>query len=93
MKDFPCLFMVNRKYRLPLCAIALSSVVVLSGCGGGTSIKQGPEAGSYQQGSPGWPHRIRFQPQLVLINEVRESNAQLYDYRRTRSELRFVRQL
>ena len=33
-----------------------------------------------------------FSPQLVLINEVRKSSAQLYDYRRNRAELRFVRQ-
>ena len=33
-----------------------------------------------------------FSPQLVLVNEARESNAQLYDYRRNRAELRFVRQ-
>ena len=33
-----------------------------------------------------------FSPQLVLVNEARESNAQLHDYDRTRAELRFVRQ-
>ena len=33
-----------------------------------------------------------FSPQLVLVKETRESNAQLYDYERTRAELRFVRQ-
>ena len=33
-----------------------------------------------------------FSPQLVVVNESRESNAQLYDYKRTRAELRFVRQ-
>ena len=33
-----------------------------------------------------------FSPQFVLVNEARESNAQLYDYKRTRAELRFVRQ-
>ncbi len=33
-----------------------------------------------------------FSPQLVLVHEVRESNAQLYDYKRTRAELQFVRQ-
>ncbi len=33
-----------------------------------------------------------FSPQLVVVNEQRESNAQLYDYKRTRAELRFVRQ-
>ena len=30
---------------------------------------------------------LGFSPQLALINEVRESNAQLYDYRRNRVEL------
>lgn len=33
-----------------------------------------------------------FSPKLVLVNETRESNAQLYDYRRNRTELQFVRQ-
>ena len=33
-----------------------------------------------------------FSPKLVLVNEIRESNAQLYDYRRNRAELQFVRQ-
>lgn len=33
-----------------------------------------------------------FSPQLIVVNEKRESNAQLYDYTRTRAELRFVRQ-
>ena len=33
-----------------------------------------------------------FSPQLVVVSEERESNAQLYDYERTRAELRFVRQ-
>lgn len=33
-----------------------------------------------------------FSPKLVLVKEARESNAQLYDYERTRAELRFVRQ-
>ena len=33
-----------------------------------------------------------FSPQLVLVNEVRKSNAQLHDYRRNRAELQFVRQ-
>ncbi len=33
-----------------------------------------------------------FSPKLALINEVRESSAQLYDYRRDRAELQFVRQ-
>ncbi len=33
-----------------------------------------------------------FSPQFVVVNEARESNAQLYDYKRTRAELRFVRQ-
>ena len=34
-----------------------------------------------------------FSPKLVLVREIRESNAQLYDYRRTRAQLEFVRQL
>ncbi len=33
-----------------------------------------------------------FGPKLVLVNEIRTSNAQLYDYRRNRAELQFVRQ-
>ena len=33
-----------------------------------------------------------FSPQLVVTNEVRDTNAQLYDYKRTRAELRAVRQ-
>ena len=33
-----------------------------------------------------------FSPELVLVNEERESNAQLHGYRRNRVELRFVRQ-
>ncbi len=33
-----------------------------------------------------------FSPQLVVTNEVRDTNAQLYDYKRTNVELRFVRQ-
>lgn len=33
-----------------------------------------------------------FSPQLVLANEVRKSNAQLYHYDRNRAELRLVRQ-
>ena len=33
-----------------------------------------------------------FSPQIVLVNEARESNAQLYDYKRNRAELRIVRQ-
>ena len=33
-----------------------------------------------------------FSPQLVAVHEERETNAQLYDYQRTRGELRFVRQ-
>ena len=32
-----------------------------------------------------------FSPQLVLVNEARTSNAQLYDYRRNRAELRVQR--
>ena len=33
-----------------------------------------------------------FSPQLSVVNEVRTTNAQLYDYKRTGGELRFVRQ-
>ena len=33
-----------------------------------------------------------FSPELVVVEEERESNAQLRDYERTRGELRFVRQ-
>ena len=33
-----------------------------------------------------------FSPEVVLVNETRETNAQLYDYQRTHGELRFVRQ-
>ncbi len=33
-----------------------------------------------------------FSPELVVVNERRTTNAQLYDYKRTRGELRFVRQ-
>ena len=33
-----------------------------------------------------------FSPQLVLVNELRDSNAQLYGYKRNRAELGFVRQ-
>ena len=33
-----------------------------------------------------------FSPRLVLVNEARESDAQLYDYRRTRLEVGFVQQ-
>ena len=33
-----------------------------------------------------------FSPELVLVNEVRRSNAQLHDYGKNRAELRFVRQ-
>ena len=33
-----------------------------------------------------------FSPQLVVTNEARDTNAQLYDYKRTNLELRFVRQ-
>ena len=33
-----------------------------------------------------------FSPELIVVNEERETNAQLYDYERTRGELRFVRQ-
>ena len=33
-----------------------------------------------------------FSPELVVVHEERETNAQLYDFERTRGELRFVRQ-
>ena len=33
-----------------------------------------------------------FSPQLVVTNEARDTNAQLYDYKRTRAEVRAVRQ-
>ena len=33
-----------------------------------------------------------FSPELVVVNEERETNAQLHDFRRTRGELRFVQQ-
>ena len=33
-----------------------------------------------------------FSPELGIVHEVRETNAQLYDYERTSGELRFVRQ-
>ncbi len=33
-----------------------------------------------------------FSPQLVLVNEVRKTNAQALDYKRNRGELRFIRQ-
>ena len=33
-----------------------------------------------------------FSPQLVVTNEARDTNAQLYDYKRARAELRAVRQ-
>ena len=33
-----------------------------------------------------------FSPELVVVREERATNAQLYDYERTRGELRFVRQ-
>ena len=35
---------------------------------------------------------LGFSPELVVIHEERETNAQLYDFKRTRGELRFVRQ-
>ena len=35
---------------------------------------------------------LGLSPQLVLVNESRTSNAQLYDYQRNRAELRFQRQ-
>ena len=33
-----------------------------------------------------------FSPQIALAREARNTNAQLYDYRRTRTEIRFQRQ-
>ena len=33
-----------------------------------------------------------FSPELVVVHEERETNAQLYDFKRTRGEIRFVRQ-
>ena len=33
-----------------------------------------------------------FSPELVVVHEERETNAQAYDFKRTRGELRFVRQ-
>ena len=33
-----------------------------------------------------------FSPEFVAVHEERDTNAQLYDYQRTRGELRFVRQ-
>ncbi|MDE0409129.1 MAG: porin family protein [Alphaproteobacteria bacterium] len=33
-----------------------------------------------------------FSPELVVVDEKRETNAQLYDFERTRGELRFVQQ-
>ena len=33
-----------------------------------------------------------FSPQVVLVNEARSTNAQIYDYRRNRAELQFQRQ-
>ena len=35
---------------------------------------------------------IGFSPELALVHETRDSNAQLHDYRRTSGELRFVQQ-
>ena len=35
---------------------------------------------------------LGFSPKLVLVYEARESNAQLYDYRRRRAELQFTHQ-
>ena len=35
---------------------------------------------------------VGFSPAIVAVHEERETNAQLYDYKRTRGELRFVRQ-
>ena len=33
-----------------------------------------------------------FSPEVGVVHEVRKTNAQLFDYERTRGELRFVRQ-
>ena len=33
-----------------------------------------------------------FSPELVVVNEERETNAQFFDFKRTRGELRFVQQ-
>ena len=33
-----------------------------------------------------------FSPEVGVVHEVRDTNAQLYDYERTSGELRFVRQ-
>ena len=35
---------------------------------------------------------LGFSPQLVAVHEERETNAQLYDFKRTRGEIRFVQQ-
>ena len=35
---------------------------------------------------------LGFSPELALVHETRDSNAQLHDYRRTSGELRFVQQ-
>ena len=35
---------------------------------------------------------FRFSPQLALIHEARQTNAQAQDFERNRAELRFVRQ-
>ena len=35
---------------------------------------------------------LGFSPQLAVVHETRDSNAQLHDYRRTSGELRFVQQ-
>ena len=35
---------------------------------------------------------LGFSPELVVVNEERETNAQLHDFDRTRGELRFVQQ-
>ena len=33
-----------------------------------------------------------FSPELVVTNEARTTNAQLYDYRKNHAEVRFIRQ-
>ena len=53
----------------------------------------GPDAEAC--GSPsttGGSRSYGFSPEIVVVNEARETNAQLYDYQRTHGELRFVRQ-
>lgn len=42
-------------------------------------------------GNRGW-NLFGFSPRLALVRELRESNAQLHDYRKTRLELLFHRE-